>query len=117
MSREVDGAGNRWVASTSKPLAVVAAITFVLAAASQQAGAQRSERSGKDVVEAVCAACHGTGTNGAPKIGDKHAWNKLASRGLSSLTQSALKGIRKMPAHGGNPAVSDLEIGLSLIHI
>jgi cytochrome c5 len=117
MSREVDGVGNRWVASTSKPLAVVAAITFVLAAASQQAGAQRSERSGKDVVEAVCAACHGTGTNGAPKIGDKKAWAARAARGLTGLTQNALNGIRKMPPHGGNPAVSDTEIERAIAYM
>jgi len=85
--------------------------------AAVDAGAQGSERSGKDVVEAVCAACHGTGVNGAPKIGDKPAWSKLASRGLSSLTQSALKGVRKMPAHGGSAAVSDLEISRAITHM
>ncbi|HEY6239517.1 MAG TPA: c-type cytochrome [Burkholderiales bacterium] len=72
--------------------------------------AQVGDRSGKDVVQAVCAGCHATGANGAPKIGDKNAWSKRASQGLTSLTRHALEGIRKMPSHGGNPGLTDLEI-------
>jgi cytochrome c5 len=76
----------------------------------QAATAQRAERSGKEVVEAVCAACHATGAQGAPKIGDVQAWSKRASQGLTALTQHAINGIRQMPAHGGNPNVTDFEI-------
>jgi len=79
--------------------------------------AQNVERSGKEVVDAVCIACHGTGANGAPKIGDKKAWSKLASRGLTGLSQSALKGIRKMPAHGGSPGVSDIEVERAIVYM
>jgi cytochrome c5 len=102
-------------ASRQLPLLVALAVSAQFLA--QDARAQGGERSGKDVVDAVCAACHGTGANGAPKIGDKHAWSKLAARGLSSLTQSALKGVRKMPAHGGSPTVSDLEIGRAISYM
>src|SRR5437764_4430933 len=92
-----------------------ATITLVISFAGAllaQSGAvaQDKERSGKQVVDQVCASCHRTGANGAPKIGDKEAWSKRASRGLSSLSKSALAGIRKMPPHGGSPDVSDLEI-------
>jgi cytochrome c5 len=66
--------------------------------------------SGKQVVETVCARCHATGVNGAPKIGDEQAWSKRAAQGLSSLTKHALDGIRNMPSHGGNPNLTDLEI-------
>src|SRR5262245_15449264 len=72
--------------------------------------ATAAEKTGKEVVDSACIACHGTGVNGAPKIGDSKAWSKRASQGLSSLTQNALKGIRQMPAHGGNPGLSDFEI-------
>ena len=34
-----------------------------------QAMAAGEARSGKEVVETVCGACHGTGAKGAPKIG------------------------------------------------
>ncbi len=70
----------------------------------------RADRSGKEVVDAVCAACHATGAQGAPKIGDVQAWSKRASQGLTALTEHAIKGIRQMPAHGGNPKVTDFEI-------
>ena len=70
----------------------------------------RADRSGKEVVDGVCAACHATGAQGAPKIGDAQAWSKRASQGLTALTEHAIKGIRQMPAHGGNPNVTDFEI-------
>lgn len=76
----------------------------------QAATAQGKERSGKEVVEITCAGCHATGNNGAPKIGDVKAWSKLSARGLSGLTKSALAGIRKMPPHGANMALTDTEI-------
>ncbi len=85
--------------------------------ASAQAAAPGTDRSGKEIVETVCAACHATGANGAPKIGDKQAWSKRASQGLSSLTRHALEGIRKMPTHGGNPGLTDLEIGRAVAHM
>lgn len=79
--------------------------------------AQAQEKSGKQVVEQVCAKCHATGVDGAPKIGDKAAWSKRAERGLSSLTQNALAGIRKMPAHGGQPDLSDTDIRRAIAYM
>jgi cytochrome c5 len=88
----------------------LAFIVIVAAAASQPARAQPTDLSGKDVVDAVCAKCHASGANGAPKIGDKQAWSKREEQGLSGLTAHALQGIRKMPSHGGNQTLSDMEI-------
>lgn len=82
-----------------------------------QAIAAQAERSGKEVVETGCITCHGSGVHGAPKIGDQKAWGTLAARGLSSLTQSALKGIRKMPAHGANSAHTDTEIERAITYM
>jgi cytochrome c5 len=92
--------------------ALVSAIVMfaALAAASGTAEAQRKERSGKEVVDGVCASCHATGKDKAPRIGDAKAWSARASQGLSALTEHAIKGIRKMPAHGGSANVSDIEI-------
>jgi len=73
--------------------------------------------SGKEVVDSVCSACHATGANGAPKIGDKKAWSSRAAQGLSGLTQHALDGIRNMPAHGGHPELSNLEIALAVTYM
>jgi len=98
----------------SKRAGLVAATLFALA----QAGfSQAAERSGKDVVEAVCARCHATGAAGAPKVGDQKAWAKRASQGLTSLTQHALTGIRRMPSHGGKLDLTDLEIGRAVTHM
>ncbi|HYA36874.1 MAG TPA: c-type cytochrome [Candidatus Methylomirabilis sp.] len=83
----------------------------------QEAHAQGDTRSGKDVVEKVCIACHGTGANGAPKIGDAKAWKARASKGLTGLTKNALQGIRKMPAHGGQPGLSDLDIARAITYM
>ena len=79
--------------------------------------AQAGERSGKEVVDSVCAACHATGAQGAPKIGDQDAWHSRASQGLSSLTLHALNGIRNMPAHGGDKQLSDLEIARAVTYM
>ncbi|MBS1269931.1 MAG: Cytochrome c-555 [Gammaproteobacteria bacterium] len=76
----------------------------------QEGDAQSGERSGKEVAEAICAACHETGVNNAPKIGDVEAWEDRAALGLTALKQHALDGIRRMPAHGDHPQLTDLEI-------
>ena len=76
-----------------------------------------AERSGKQVVEAACIACHGKGVNGAPRIGDHKAWSALEARGLTALEQSALKGIRNMPAHGGNPGFTDVEVARAITYM
>jgi len=90
--------------------------SLVLAAA-QAAGAEGRERGGKEIVDTVCAACHKAGVNGAPTIGDRKAWAKLASRGLTGLTEVALKGIRKMPPHGGNSDITDTEIERAITYM
>lgn len=90
---------------------------LAVAMLSTNASAQHRERSGKEVVETVCSACHATGAKGAPRIGDKQAWASRAAQGLTALTKNALTGIRNMPAHGGNPALSDIEIERAIIHM
>ena len=95
-------------ARTPVRLIIVSVLSLAAPLASQTASAQVSERSGKQVVDKVCASCHATGAKGAPKIGDNKAWAPLASRGLTGLTESALKGIRNMPAHGVDPGLSDI---------
>ncbi|MBL8539652.1 MAG: cytochrome c5 family protein [Betaproteobacteria bacterium] len=79
--------------------------------------AAQADRSGKEVVEAVCATCHATGAKGAPIIGNTQAWSKRASQGLTALTGHAIEGIRDMPAHGGNPNVTDFEIKRAVIYM
>lgn len=98
-------------------LLAVAVAALAMGAVPSAAGAQSDGRSGKEVVEAVCATCHATGTQGAPKIGDNKAWAMRAEQGLSGLTKHALEGFRQMPSHGGNPALTDLEIGRAVTYM
>mgnify|MGYP000929539885 FL=1 len=74
-------------------------------------------RNGKEVVAAVCQTCHGPGLNGAPKIGDRSAWAARSEQGLTNLTAHAIQGIRNMPAHGGDPKLSDLEIARAVTYM
>jgi cytochrome c5 len=98
-------------------LVIPAILALAMILASAAAAAQAVERSGKDVVAASCVTCHGSGANGAPKIGDSKAWAKRAKQGLASLTASALKGIRQMPPHGGNPNLTDTEIERAITYM
>ena len=93
------------------------ALSLATALVTTPAHAQVDMSSGKYLVDTICAECHSTGVDGAPRIGDKEAWSNRASQGLSSLTLHALEGIRKMPAHGGRPDLTDLEIARAVTHM
>jgi len=94
---------------------IAGAALAALATAAQAAGP--SDRSGKEVVEHVCAACHATGRDGAPKIGDSTAWSARSKRGLSKLTATALEGVRKMPPHGGSLSLNDIELKRAITYM
>lgn len=72
--------------------------------------ATNGEISGEQIVTNSCAACHATGAMAAPKIGDKASWGPRIAKGYKALIDNAIKGIRMMPARGGNPDLSDTEI-------
>jgi cytochrome c5 len=75
-----------------------------------EGGDKAGQRTGKEIVESTCNACHATGALNAPKVGDTAAWAPLIKRGLESLTESAIKGVRQMPPRGGNPQLTDVEV-------
>lgn len=74
------------------------------------AQAPARERTGKEVVDTACAACHATGAAGAPKTGDKGQWEARLGQGFDTLVSHALNGFKGMPARGGNPTLTDLEV-------
>ncbi len=71
--------------------------------------------SAKDTYNASCAMCHATGAAGAPKVGDKAAWQPRIAQGMDTLVQHALKGFAGssgvMPPKGGSMHLSDEQIG------
>lgn len=74
-------------------------------------------QSGADVYATTCIECHGSGKFQAPLFGYARQWKKLIREGLNDLVPSALAGIRKMPAKGGNPDLSDEEIARAVIYM
>src|SRR6476661_4194997 len=88
-----------------------------MALAAAALAAQASDLGGKQVVESVCASCHASGKDGAPRIGDAKAWEARSHRGLTSLTGTAIEGVRKMPPHGGNPGLSDIELKRAITYM
>jgi cytochrome c5 len=67
-------------------------------------------RSGEAIVKTTCSACHGTGLNKAPKIGDKNDWAPRIKQGLGALVQSAAKGKGAMPPKGGDASLTETEL-------
>jgi len=71
-------------------------------------------RSGAEVYQAACLACHATGAAGAPKTGDKAAWEPRVALGMDVLMASVVNGKGAMPPRGGNPSLTDEEIGKAI---
>jgi cytochrome c5 len=67
-------------------------------------------RSGEEVHQQACAMCHSAGLAGAPRTGDKAAWQPRIAQGKATLYEHAIKGFRTMPAKGGNTSLSDAEV-------
>lgn len=81
------------------------------------ASAPRALKAGADVYTAACAACHASGAGGSPKMGDSGAWSKRIAQGYDTLVSHAIKGIRGMPAKGGNPDLDDIEVARAVVHM
>lgn len=78
--------------------------------------AAKALRSGEEVYNAQCSACHAAGTVGAPKFADAGAWGPRLGAGFEALVQSALKGKGAMGAQGGGE-FNDLEISRAVAYM
>ena len=67
------------------------------------------------IIKANCAMCHAGGLMGAPKIGDVALWAPRIAQGKDILINNAIKGIRMMPAKGGNSRLTDEEVAAAVI--
>lgn len=69
---------------------------------------------GKQVYESICFACHAEGIAGAPKLGDKAAWEPRIAQGMDTLVSHAINGFQGntgvMPPKGGRMDLSDADI-------
>ncbi|SHE76744.1 Cytochrome c [Modicisalibacter ilicicola DSM 19980] len=80
------------------------------AAAAASGGGDSGGKSGEEIYNSVCMACHETGAAGAPVRSDEAAWSERTSKGFDTLLAHSINGFNAMPARGGNPNLSDEEM-------
>lgn len=94
---------------TATLVAVIVASTTVYAAESA-----KPTYEGMVVFNTTCTVCHWPGVGGAPRIGDKKAWEDRISKGEAALYENAIKGYQGgpnlMPARGGNWDLTDDQV-------
>ena len=78
--------------------------------------ANRVMKTGEQVFNAQCTACHTAGALGAPKLGDAAAWAPRVKTGFEALLQSALKGKGNMGAQGGG-SLDNFEIARAVVYM
>jgi cytochrome c5 len=97
-------------------VAVAGADNSALTAQEEPAGAPAAAtaaqpKTGEEVYNAACTACHGAGIAGAPKFGDKAAWAPHIAKGMDVLHMHAIAGFTgtngMMPPKGGRADLSD----------
>lgn len=78
-------------------------------------------KSGTEVYDQACVACHGAGIAGAPKMGDAAAWGPRIAKGKETLYKHAIEGFQGeaglMPAKGGRPDIPDDLIRAAVDHM
>jgi cytochrome c5 len=76
--------------------------------------ASSGPRTGEDIYNSSCMACHGTGVPGSPQLGDVAEWNTRVDKGLEVVYSNAINGIGGMPAKGTCMSCSDDEINATV---
>jgi cytochrome c5 len=107
-SPEADSRMQEKIAENIKPVGEVNIGTAPAPSAAPAAAA--GPRTGDEVYNAHCAACHGTGVAGAPKMGDSAAWAPRAAQGIDTLLSHATNGLNAMPPKGTCAECSEDEL-------
>lgn len=81
-----------------------------IAGAEAASAAASGPRSGEQVYNTFCSACHGTGALGAPKHNDPAAWGPRVEQGMETLLSHAINGLNAMPPKGTCSDCSEDEI-------
>lgn len=84
----------------SERLAPAGEVVLEKDVAAAPVAAASGPRSGEEIYNTKCTACHGTGAAGAPKMGSADDWSGRVAQGMETLYSNALNGIRGMPAKG-----------------
>jgi len=75
------------------------------------------EMTGEQVYNEICSSCHGSGALQSPKFKDAAAWGKRIGQGYDTLLTHAMKGFKNMPARGGEPDLTDLEVARAMVYM
>jgi cytochrome c5 len=81
-----------------------------VAGAQAESAAADGPRSGGDIYNASCVACHGSGVLGAPKKADAAGWGPRLEAGFDAVWQNAINGKGAMPPRGTCANCSDDDI-------
>jgi len=81
--------------------------------------APRVFKTGEQVYQQVCAACHATGAAGAPKYSVAGDWAPRIGQGFDGLLHSVLNGKGAMPARAGTTPddLSDYELSRAVVYM
>lgn len=80
-------------------------------------GGAKALKTGEQVFQSVCTACHTAGVANAPKFGNKADWAPRIRTGEKALLQVALKGKGAMPPRGGAADLTDLEVQRAVVYM
>lgn len=87
-------------------------------------GSKNGQTSAQEIYEGSCAACHGQDGEGEfPGVPDFSVQQGLLAKPRTALMKNILEGYESsnstmaMPPRGGNPDLSEREIGLSLDYL
>ena len=69
-----------------------------------------AHRIGQQAYEEFCARCHAEGLDGAPKVGDRAAWNNRSAQWEAVLFEHARNGFGEMPAKGGEAMLDEATV-------
>jgi cytochrome c5 len=103
--------GEVYIAGESEPAETAISPGTTMTA---DAGEAAAPKSGEQVYNSNCLACHATGAAGAPKLGDVSAWAPRIAKGMDSLLASATNGLNAMPPKGLCMSCSSAELQASV---
>lgn len=96
--------------AAAAPAAAAPAAAAPAAAPAPEQQAAAVNPAGEKLYKTACFACHGTGVAGAPKFGDKAAWEPYIKTGMDTMVKVAITGKGVMPPKGGAANASEEDI-------
>lgn len=75
------------------------------------------EKSGQEVYDMACVACHASGLLDAPRHENKGDWSARIGQGYDTLLKNAIEGIRQMPPRGGFADLTDAEVARAVTYM